>query len=172
MLPITRVVLFKHGVGYFQRTGTIDGKAMIELGFKASQMNDVLKSLTALDYGGGSFAALSYDSEEPAERRLAELSMNIPPKGAISAFLDQLKGAEVSVPMGSETISGSIIGIEEVQRSGPNGNTTEPHLAIMSKQASLIRIPLLEISELTFKDDSVQRDLRTLLENILSHRVT
>ena len=52
MLPITRVVMFKHGVGYFQRTGRIEGNELIELSFKASQMNDVLKSLTVLDHGG------------------------------------------------------------------------------------------------------------------------
>ena len=56
MLPITRVVMFKHGVGYFQRTGKIEGNELIELSFKASQMNDVLKSLTVLDHGGGAFA--------------------------------------------------------------------------------------------------------------------
>ncbi len=168
MLPITRVVLFKHGVGYFQRTGMVDGRDMIELGFKAAQMNDVLKSLTALDYGGGSFAALSYDSEEPLDRRLAELSMEIPPKSAISAFLDQLKGATVSVAQGSSSISGSIVGIEEVKRTGANGMLTEPHLAILSDDAKLVRIPLLEISELTFEDDTIKKDLRTLLDILFS----
>ncbi len=110
MLPITRVVMFKHGVGYFQRTGKIEGNELIELSFKASQMNDVLKSLTVLDHGGGTFAALSYDSEEPIERRLAELNIQIPAKGAFSTFLDRLKGAKVAVPRGTDKLSGTIVG--------------------------------------------------------------
>ena len=73
MLNITRVVLFKHGVGYFQRTGKVEGNEAVELMFKASQMNDVLKSLTVLDFGAGAFSAVSYDSEEPAGKRLEEL---------------------------------------------------------------------------------------------------
>ena len=38
MLPIKRVVLFKHGVGYFQRSGHVEGDQVIELSFKAAQM--------------------------------------------------------------------------------------------------------------------------------------
>lgn len=40
MLPITRVVLFKHGVAHFERRGSVTDDARIELGVKAEQMND------------------------------------------------------------------------------------------------------------------------------------
>jgi hypothetical protein len=53
MLPIKRVVLFKHGVGHFEREGQIKGDASIDLYFRVSEMNDVLKSLTVLDLGEG-----------------------------------------------------------------------------------------------------------------------
>jgi hypothetical protein len=168
MLPITRVVLFKHGVGYFQRTGTVEGKKLIELGFKAKQMNDVLKSLTTLDYGGGTFAALSYDSEEPIERRLSELNMEIPEGGAISAFLDRLKGAQVKVPRGTGTLSGVVVGIEQVQRAQGERTVTEPHLALLADEGRLVRVPLLEIEELTFVDESIRRDLQSLLDILFS----
>ncbi|MBN2495864.1 MAG: hypothetical protein JXR96_14835 [Deltaproteobacteria bacterium] len=164
MLPISRVVLFKHGVGYFQRTGKVQGEQVVELAFKTEQMNDVLKSLTALDFDGGSFAALSYDSEEPIERRLAELNMDIPPKGAISDFMDRLKGARVAVPRGSQQLVGVVVGIEDVQRGGKEGVHTEPHLAVLDDEGCLLRIPLLEVEELHLLDESVQRDLRTLLD--------
>ena len=168
MLPIKRVVLFKHGVGYFQRSGEVDGDELIELGFKASQMNDVLKSLTTLDYGGGTFAALSYDSEEPLERRLAELNMEIPPKGAISAFLDRLKGARVAVPRGDHELVGVVVGIEEVQRTDDRSIIKDAHLAVLAEGGRLVRVPLLEVEELRLQDESVQRDLQSLLDILFS----
>ena len=67
MVPITRVVLFQHGVGYFERSGTVDGNETIELLFKTKQMNDLLKSLTTIDLDGGTFTVLNYESEDPFE---------------------------------------------------------------------------------------------------------
>ncbi|MDR2880446.1 MAG: DUF4139 domain-containing protein, partial [Azoarcus sp.] len=168
MLPMTRVVLFKHGVGYFQRTGEIQDDQLIELSFKVSEMNDVLKSLTALDFDGGTFAALSYDSEEPLERRLAELNIEIPHKGAFSAFLDRLKGARVALPHGGSNLEGTIVGIEEVKQSAGDQKTTEPHLVVLADEGRLVRVPLLELDELLFLDESVRRDLRTLLDALFS----
>ena len=168
MLPITRVVLFKHGVAYFQRTGDVQDNQLLELDFKASQMNDVLKSLTALDFGGGSFSALSYDSEEPLERRLQELNIRVPERGAIAAFLDLLRGARVGLPRGSETLEGVVVGIEEVARQQGEMVIREPHLALLADGGKLVRVPLLEVDELSFLDESVQRDLKALLDILFS----
>src|SRR5438874_1639357 len=45
-LPVRQVVLYKHGVGYFERAGQLGPGETARLDFKASEMNDVLKSLT------------------------------------------------------------------------------------------------------------------------------
>lgn len=164
MLPITRVVLFKHGVAHFERRGSVTDDARIELGFKAEQMNDVLKSLTALDFGGGTFGALTYDSEEPIERRLSELNMAIPKKGAIAAFLDTLKGARVSCSRGAGKLEGAVVGIDEVERVQDGQIVRDAHLAILAEGGRLVRVPLLEVDELQFEDEAIRRDLRALLD--------
>jgi len=164
MPPINRVVLFKHGVGYFQRSGTVKNDELIELGFKASQMNDVLKSLTTLDYGGGTFGAISYDSEEPLKRRFLEINMSIPENAAISAFLDNVKGARISLPKGDKSIEGSVMGIEEVERMQDGAVIKDLHLAILTEKGTVVRAPLLEIEAFTFLDESIRRDLGTLLD--------
>lgn len=164
MLDVTRVVMFKHGVGYFQRTGKVDGNASIELDFRESQMNDVLKSLTVLDFGGGAFSTLSYESEEPVEKRLEELNLKIPQKAAFSSFLDQLKGTRVEVPLGNEFIEGQVIGIEFVDKMGSSGKVTEPHLAVLTGGERLMRVPLLEVTEVRFLDESIRRDMQMLLD--------
>lgn len=62
MLQIRKVVLFKHGVGFFEREGEVDSDVAVDLHFKASEMNDVLKSLTVLDLADGHIASISYES--------------------------------------------------------------------------------------------------------------
>jgi len=47
--PLRRVTLYKHGVGYFERQGKVNGDQQVTFLFDAAQMNDVLKSLVALD---------------------------------------------------------------------------------------------------------------------------
>ena len=47
--PLRRVTLYKHGVGYFERQGKVNDDQQVTFLFDAAQMNDVLKSLVALD---------------------------------------------------------------------------------------------------------------------------
>src|ERR671927_1519434 len=96
-LPITRVVLYKHGVGYFEREGAVDGDAALALTFKQAEVSDVLKSLTVLDLNGGHIASVSYDSTKPLEQLLAEVALSIPDEGSLVGLLPQLKGARVAV---------------------------------------------------------------------------
>src|SRR3990167_2589120 len=71
-LPVRQVVLYKHGIGYFERGGQLAAGESARLDFKASEMNDVLKSLTIEEQGGGKIAGLRYDSSDPLEKKLSE----------------------------------------------------------------------------------------------------
>src|SRR5215831_20225215 len=70
-LPITRVVLFNSGVGYFSRSGEVTDDARVDLAFPESDINDLLKSMVLEDFGNGRIAAVSYDSREPISRTLS-----------------------------------------------------------------------------------------------------
>src|SRR3954471_10152874 len=61
-LPVSRVVMFNSGVGYFSRSGEVDGDARVDLTFQEADINDLLKSMVLEDFGGGRVAAVSYDS--------------------------------------------------------------------------------------------------------------
>src|SRR6266480_1808772 len=64
-LPLTRVVLFNSGVGYFSRSGEVDGDARVDLMFPESDINDLLKSMVLEDFSKtGRISAVSYDSRE------------------------------------------------------------------------------------------------------------
>src|SRR6185295_15536072 len=96
-LPLTRIVLYKHGVGYFERHGRVDGDTALALTFKQSEVSDVLKSLTVLDLDGGHIASVSYDSTKPLEQLLAEVALSIPDQGSLVGLLPQIKGVRIAV---------------------------------------------------------------------------
>lgn len=64
-LPVTRVTLYTNGVGYFERTGLVSGDSSSTFYFPLEQVNDVLKSLVLLDYGGGTIEPVTYGAEDP-----------------------------------------------------------------------------------------------------------
>ncbi len=49
---IVRVVLHKHGMGYFERRARVSGDSELKLSFRHDEMDDVLKSLAFTDAGG------------------------------------------------------------------------------------------------------------------------
>ena len=59
-IPVTTVVLYSSGVGYFEHQGSVDGMAQAQLRFKAGQINDVLQSLVLQDLDGGSIGTVVY----------------------------------------------------------------------------------------------------------------
>ncbi len=70
-LPVRRVILYKSGVGYFERQGRVEGDQTVHIDFTSGQLNDVLQSLTVLDLNGGRIAGVNYNSERPSASGLA-----------------------------------------------------------------------------------------------------
>ncbi len=167
-LPIRRVVLYKHGVGYFERKGKVTGSEALHLDFKARDMNDVLKSMTVLDLSGGSVSAVSYDSTKPLEQLLQEATIRIPESGSLTALLGQIKGAKVRVRVGGkESVEGLIVGLESLPVVEGEAAVVRPFLSLLVG-GSLRTFDVLEISELEFLDDAVRKDLEFYLATVLS----
>src|SRR5580698_1683119 len=108
-LPIREVILYKHGVGFFERAGKLESGDTARLDFKAEDMNDVLKSLTITDRAGGKISGVRYDASEPLEERLKNFPFAVGADTTLAAFLDQMKGARVELKLGSESVSGVIM---------------------------------------------------------------
>src|SRR5262249_11558520 len=108
-LPVRHVILYKHGVGYFERAGKLGPGESARLDFKAAEMNDVLKSLTVEGRGGGKITGLRYDSMDPLGRKLAEFPFRLGDAQPLSAVFDQLKGARLELKFGGESVSGAIV---------------------------------------------------------------
>lgn len=65
-LPVRQVVLYRSGVGYFERSGDFDGEA-ISFRVKQSEVGDFLASLTAVERTPGGVRSVSFEVPEPAQ---------------------------------------------------------------------------------------------------------
>src|SRR5947208_1201122 len=70
-LSVRHVVLYKHGIGFFEREGAVPPGEEARLEFKTSDMNDILKSLIISDLAGNRVLGIRYDSNETLEQRLS-----------------------------------------------------------------------------------------------------
>ncbi|MCI0340926.1 MAG: hypothetical protein L0216_07190 [Planctomycetales bacterium] len=164
-LKIRKVVLYKHGVGYFEREGPVEGDVTVPLSFKSAQMPDVLKSLYAVDLSGqGRISSIVYDSKDPLSKQLSDIMVRVPEGQALTAFLGQLKGAPVEVAIGTKTIRGRVLGIEPVQTRTESGVTTSWKLVLLGEDGAIRPLELLESLEVRVLDPALQKDLARMME--------
>jgi hypothetical protein len=180
-LPITRVVLFKHGIGYFEREGAVEGEAALALTFKQADVSDVLKSLTVLDLDGGHVASVSYDSTKPLEQLLAEVALSIPDQGSLVGLLPQIKGARVAVAPpgsgsmsmrptqpGSDRIEGVLLGVDTSERHTADGVVRNVLVSLLTDAGEVRSFDLYQVARFEVLDAALRRDLEYYLRTQLS----
>jgi hypothetical protein len=169
-LPVTRVVLYSSGVGYFEHMGYVTGDSVISLPFASDEVNDALKSLIVIDGAGiGDKAAspsVSYPSRESLDRALKGFHVDLSGSPGFAELLARLRGAEVSVDR-PETIIGRIVSVESRPTGDPAVMT--PYLLLLTK-AGLRSIALDEAQALRFSDKGIAEDFDRALSLILGAR--
>src|SRR5262245_17591840 len=107
-MPVKHVVLYKHGIGFFEREGVVGAGEEMRLDFRTSDMNDILKSLTVTDLSGGRITSVRYDSNETLEQRLSKFPFKLQETEMLSGFLDRLKGAQIELKTAERVAKGSV----------------------------------------------------------------
>jgi hypothetical protein len=167
-LPVKNVVLYKHGVGYFERAGELSAGESARLDFKENDMNDVLKSLTVEVKGGAGVSALRYDSAEPLERKLGQFPLKLGDRQPISTLLDQLKGARLALTMGTQTVEGVIV---SARVSKPSEQLPEQELIVLLTDSGELRtLNLTAASALRLADPKLQLQLKEYLSTLTQAR--
>jgi hypothetical protein len=122
-LPVKRVVLYKNGVGYFEHSTRVHGNQDLAIDFTTGQLNDVLKSLTAVDLGDGKISSIRYNSIAPLDERLKALRLPFGEAVSRAEFLAALRGARVEVHNGSENVAGRLLSVEKEKRFNEKGES-------------------------------------------------
>jgi hypothetical protein len=166
-LPVKQVVLYKHGVGFFERSGSLGAGESARLDFNAGEMNDVLKSLTIEERGGGKITGLRYDSMDPLSHRLAEFPFQIG-AGGMPGMLDQLKGARIELKFGAETVTGAIVSARTIPASDKGAERDQ--LNLMLDSGEFRSLDLSAASGIRFTDLKVQQQFKDYLAALAASR--
>lgn len=160
-LPVRKVVLYKHGIGFFERAGRIAAGEAARLDFKAAEMDDVLKSLTIQERGGGRVSAVRYDSSEPLDRKLREFPFALGNAQPIPTILDQLKGARIELRLAADRVEGTIVGARMSPASERSPERQE--LILLLDSGDLRAVDLGAATSIRFPDPRVQEQFRDYL---------
>ena len=172
-IPVTRVVLFSSGVGYFEHNGTVEGDAVCRLMFKAEQINDVLKSMVVMD-PDGTVSSINYASQEPLIRALRSFAIDLSGDPKIADLLRQLRGAEVTVEV-PEKLTGKILSIETVQKQVTAGSTTTilPETVLnLATPRGIKSVGMGTVQSLTLTDEKLTGELNKALDLLMASHDT
>ncbi len=166
-LPVRTVVLYKHGVGYFERSGPLGPGESARLDFDAESMNDVLKSLTINDQGG-KVTGLRYDSSIPLEQKLNEFPFRIANGQPLAAVIDQLKGARVEMEFGPQKVAGAIVSARLIP--GYKDHAEREQLTLLMDSGDMRNVDLAAAASIHFTDPMLQLQFKDYLGALTSSR--
>ncbi|MBP6471671.1 MAG: hypothetical protein KBE23_22035 [Chloroflexi bacterium] len=161
-LPITRMILYKHGVGFFERRAQVEGDE-VSLSFRVEEMNDILKSLTAVDWGDGQVLGVDYATPQSREERLAGCSIRLGDARSLRDLLIGLRGRRVELHLDQgETAVGLLLGLDELPDRQPVGDSL---VSLLQDQSSQVQtVALSRVQSVTIHDERGAADLRFFLQ--------
>lgn len=166
-LALDRVVLYRNGVGYFERSGELDGN-VLTIKVRKDQVNDLLKSLTIVDENGQALSvSMPLDPTTWANAALASLQ---PGQGSLYDVLDSLRGVDVELSTTQGPMAGRIVMVERSEQEpdpsmpaaksrngGPSPLGSDAKVTLMREQEMrIVRLSKVKGVKLTDRDLSMQ----------------
>jgi hypothetical protein len=169
-LPVRRVILYKSGIGYFEHLGRVNGAQTVSIDLTSGQLDDVLKSLTTVDLGGGQVTGITYNTEAPLEEQLRKLRLPLAPDVTRTRLLEALRGARVEVRSGGGLFAGRILSVVQQVRGKDDDRRTVDELTVVADGGELRSFELGPGVGVTIVEGELRRDLGQYLDVMGSAR--
>ncbi|MDW8106257.1 MAG: hypothetical protein RMK45_02135 [Armatimonadota bacterium] len=161
-LPITRVVLFRSGVGYIERVGQVNGDTTLVMSMRESQMNDLLKSLVLVDFDGGQIMPVQYTPRDPLARTLSAFAVNIGDNPSLATLLNRLRGAPVELRTEGETVEGTVLSVETRKVPADETVVEQEFVNLMTKDG-MRSVAISAVRSFRVRDERLQKELQDAL---------
>ncbi|MEZ6139967.1 MAG: hypothetical protein R3B84_05290 [Zavarzinella sp.] len=160
---LKQVVLYQHGIGCFVRQAAVTDDQTLQLPCRTVDLSDILKSLTVVDFHGGTIREISYDSSRRTEELLNQFPFHVSRTNAIKELLPQLQGTRILVMQaGMPSVDGILLGVDQSQvLSGENKvNVTE--ISLLTDDG-LLHLYDLQSCEICITDAGLKEKLQQYL---------
>jgi hypothetical protein len=182
VLPLSKVRLYESGVAYYERVGEVgDGGASLPV--PASHLDDAIKTLVIFGEDG-EVQHLAFDSHLglAVARARAGLPPDVEEKVGIREILASLRGAQVRIEAGKESINGRLVDVVEVAPTDPqwaSGDASDAEVTSPRPQIQAVvfgdngefrRFDLAEISSVAPTDPELRRRYEAALDTDAAQR--
>ena len=167
-LELSKVVLYRNGVGYFERGGKVDGDTFT-LRVRKDQVNDLLKSLTVVERSGGRAVSISMPLDPRAWSNAAIATLG-PGSGSLAEVLDKLRGTDVTLETSNGKVRGRILIVEALQSDGsmrPQGDTSpheQDYKVTLINDASLEVVRLSAVTGISLHNSDISMQFQRSLD--------
>lgn len=176
-LQLTRVVLYKIGVGFFEKKGKVKlpAEKAVELLFKNTNMNDLLKTFAIFRVNGDAIVTgVSYPGQDTNQSKMLQDSLiKLPDENTFHSLLSQLRGVEVLIGLAGQDTKGTIVGtqtrVESVSNKSP-AIIEEVYLILKKPEGTIKHIRVKEIERLKILDPLVHNDFKFFIDVIKSSK--
>ena len=170
-LPLSKIVLYSSGVGYFQHDGTVNNRTQLDLRFNASQINDMLKSLVVQDFGGGKVSTVTYGSRDPVTKTLGSFGINLNGNPTLGQILTQVRGEPVEVTA-PNPIVGTLLGVEKKTESigeGSQHRIVEQEYVTLLTEDGFRSISLANVQRIKLTNPALNAELHQALATLATN---
>ncbi|MBL0216762.1 MAG: DUF4139 domain-containing protein [Myxococcales bacterium] len=167
-LQLSKVVLYRNGVGYFERGGTVSGE-MFTIRVRKDQVNDLLKSLTVVERKGGRAVSISMPLDPRAWANAAIATLG-PGSGSLAEVLDKLRGTEVTLRTSDgDSMRGRVLIVEVIQPDGsrPSNEDGEHQLdykVTLIHEDRLSVVKLSKVAGIVLHNDDISMQFQRSLD--------
>ena len=167
-LQLTRVVLYRNGVGYFERSGKVDGD-ILSIRVRKDQINDLLKSLTVVDRQSGKAVSVSMPLD-PTTWANAALASLQPGHGNLAQVLDALRGTSVELGTATTSVEGRIVLVEPIELAEPKSSRAgdapreRDYRVTLLDRDELRVVRLSQVTRVTIRDDDLAMQFHRSLD--------
>ena len=169
VLSVSRVILYKTGIGYFEHLATVTGNQSLAVQFTGDQLDDVLKSLTAVDLGDGRITGISYDSPTPTARRLQALRVPLAQNANTRQVLDALRGSRVEVRRAGAVVTGRLLNVERRVRQVEQHVVEQDEVTVVTDAGEIVTVDLDSATRVRVVDADLRQDVGRYLDIASSH---
>lgn len=155
-LPLTSLVLYENGLGYYERRGPLSAGQVVDLPLEPGQLDDALKSMVMLSQAHVASVAFAPPLAAEAARSLAGLP-EAQEQRSLEALLRSLKGVEVEAQrLESPSVRGRVVEVTDDETRDAKGNPVPAPALLVFGEGGLSRLPLTELAGVRPLDGSVR----------------
>lgn len=163
-LPITQITLYRSGVGFFQRSGEVTGTTNLDLTFEGDAINDILKSLVVIDYGGGIVNAATYDTHRNAEEQIQSLGFDPYMLATFTSLLKSLEGEPITLQVLGKRVDGRLMSSTTTSTSTDDGESTTDTVLTVLTSTGIRQFSMSTVESFTLADEQRAANLERVYE--------